>query len=121
MPKKSRNAPVVKLADFKKKLREECSIVIEAEDGTRFRYLGPELLTDDQLKAMLALEKSDDPAAQLDVARIMMDDYDGFVAAGGSFAVVQAIVEQEQKRRRGELEDDEDEAAPGESVASSPS
>ena len=117
MPKK-RTAPVVKLADFKKKLEEEHSLLIEAPDGKKFRYRGPELLSDDEFKSMVELEKSDDPASAIEVARIMVDDYDGFVAAGGSTAILMEIVQAESHRRAGEGEDAED---PGESEASSDS
>ena len=112
---KKRTAPVVKLADFKKKLEEEHSLLIEVEDGKKYRYRGPELLTDDEFVRMAELEKSDDPASAIEVARIMMDDYDGYVAGGGSMTLLMEIVDAEVKRRAAE-EDDED---AGESEASS--
>jgi hypothetical protein len=97
MPK-PRTAPVVNLADFKKKLVEEHSVIIRTDEGD-FRYRGPELLTDDEMRRMVELEGSTDPAAVLEVARIMMDDYDGFVAAGGSTAVLMKIISAEQAKR----------------------
>lgn len=114
MPKK-RTAPVVNLSDFRKKLEEEYSLVIRTEAGD-FRYRGPELLSDDEFERMVALEKSDDPASAIEVARIMVDDYDGFVAAGGSMTVLMEIVQAEKAKRAGE-----DEADAGESGASSSS
>lgn len=116
MPKKSRKAPIVNLADFKKKLEEEHSLVIRTEGGD-FRYRGPQLLTDDEMARMVALEKSEDADAAVEVARIMVDDYDGFVAAGGSLAVLMEIVNDEATRRADGDEVDDS----GESEASSDS
>lgn len=116
MPKKSRKAPIVNLADFKKKLEEEHSLVIRTPDGD-FRYRGPQLLSDDEMLRMTALEESEEPDAAVEVARIMVDDYDGFVEAGGSLTILMEIVAAEARSRRAGDDDDVDDS--GESEASS--
>lgn len=105
MPK-NRKAPVYNFNDFRKKLEEEHSLVIHTDAGD-FRYRGPALLSDDEMKRMVELEASKDADAAIEVARIMVDDYDGFVAAGGSTTMLMEIVNAEQKRRAGETDDED--------------
>lgn len=107
---KNRKAPIVNLGDFKKKLEEEHSVVIDTDAG-KFRYKGPALITDDEMKEVRKLEKSDDDDKDVKVARIMLDDYDGFVAAGGSLGVLGAIIEAEQERLNGGDDSGEGEAS----------
>ncbi len=114
MAKKNRKARVANLADFRKKAEEEYSIVIETPDGKRYRYRGPQLLGDDEMRQLLDLQASDDPRANLEAARLMLDDYDGFVDSGGSMGLLQEIVQ-----AQGILDEDDDGATPGESEASS--
>lgn len=77
--------PPVNLADFKAKKAEEGQIPVIAGDRT-FYIKSPLTLSDDDFRT---LTSGDDPIAS---ARLLVDDYDGFVAAGGSAALVGAIV-----------------------------
>ena len=114
---KSRTAPVINFADFKKKAAEEYSLVIDLGDGVSVRYRGPELLSDADMARMAELQGSNDPAAAIEVAKIMVDDYDTFAAHGGSATLLMAMVQDEQQRRTGDAEGER----LGESVPSSDS
>ena len=70
------------------------------------------LLSDDEMAALMATDDSDLVAQ----ARIIVDDYDGFVAAGGSAMLVHEIVKREAVKT--EVEQG---VSPGESVGSSTS
>lgn len=82
----------VRLSDFKAKKRDEGAIIIEADDGTEFRVEPPELWSDD------ILTMSADRARVVEMATAMLggeEEYSRFVAAGGSAAVLSAIVADE--------------------------
>lgn len=81
--------PPVNLADFKAAKAEEGSIPIVA-DGRTF-YVRPILTMSDEDYLAFRKVKGADIVAQ---ARLMMDDYDAFVAAGGSAALLLAIVKE---------------------------
>jgi hypothetical protein len=115
---KSRTAPVVNLADFKKKMTEEHAMVINLGDGVTVRYRGPELLSDDEMTRMVELEKAKDPASVVEIAKIMVDDYDAFVAAGGSAMMLMEMVKHTKQQL---AEDDAEGERLGESVPPSDS
>lgn len=68
------------LDSFKAKLQNERSRAVTI-GGKTFHTTVPELLTDGQFNDLQQALGTDDVVAQ---ARCMIDDYDGFVAAGGS-------------------------------------
>lgn len=104
--------PPVNLQDYKDKLALEGSIPIDT--GDRVFYMKPiELLTDDQYKA---LDTEEDPAV---VGSWLMDDYDDFVAAGGSAQLLLKILY--DYRIAEAVSAGEQGATPGESGASSES
>lgn len=96
MPKRETRRVV--LSDFKAKKRDEGAIEIEAEDGTVFRIDPPALWPDDAL--VLAKEKR-----AVELATLLLggeDGYRAFVAAGGSAALLDAIIGEELGARAGE-------------------
>lgn len=101
--------PPVDLADFKARKATEGAIPIVA-DGRTFYVRPPELMTDGEYVRMQEV-KGADIVAQ---ARLMMDDYDDFVAAGGSAVLLLGIVKEHAEARTAEQGVD-----PGGSVASS--
>ena len=103
--------PPVDLADYKAKKAEEGAIPIRA-NGSTFYVRPVECLTDDEYFSY-SKAKGDDIVGQ---ARIMIDDYDGFVAAGGSAMLLLSIVKDHVERVAAEQGVD-----PGESPASSDS
>ena len=88
----SKYAPI-NLSDFKAKIAEEDAIPVIA--GDRTFYIRPvHLLTDAEFKAM---QDSDDNDI-VGQARLLVDDYDAFVAAGGSAVLVEAIIKAAAKQ-----------------------
>lgn len=82
----------VKLTDFKAKKRDEGAIEIEADDGTVFRVEPPELWSDD------IVSMSADRTQVIEMATALLggeEEYERFKAAGGSAAVLSAIVADE--------------------------
>lgn len=103
--------PPVNFQDFKDKREEEGAIPIVIGDRT-FIVRPPEQLADDDLKRFFELEDQD-PVAQ---ARMMMDNYDDFVALGGSAMLLMSIIQEVTNTQSAEQG-----ASPGESEASSTS
>ncbi len=68
------------LDSFKAKLQRDRAKAFTL-GGRTFHTTVPELLTDEEFASMQAALDGEDLVAQ---ARCMIDDYDGFVAAGGS-------------------------------------
>lgn len=99
----------INLDQLREAIRAEEGIPIEAGDQT-FWIRPPEILTDEELKQIRA---SDDPEV---IARVTVDDYDGFVAAGGNLVLLGVIID-----ARGRQVKAEQGVAPGESSASSDS
>lgn len=105
--------PPVNLNDYKAKKAEEGAVRIKV--GTRtFVVLPPELMSDDTYTEFIRLEGQHESI--VDQARILMgDEYDEFVAAGGSaILLLTVIAEAGTERRNGQGADT------GESGASSP-
>lgn len=78
-------ADPINLDEFKAKVQEDLGFEIQAGDRT-FRIIPPQLMTDENATEFQRLQQAeaqgeDSPEA---VARLLVDDYDGFVAAGGS-------------------------------------
>lgn len=87
-----RKAPVVSLADFKAKKAEEGSVPIDLGDGEVIRTRSPFTLSDEEFKALNKASNSNDIEG---VARIMLgDQYERFTAAGGTSALLAAIIEE---------------------------
>lgn len=103
--------PPVDLADFKARKAVEGAIPIVAGDRT-FYIQPPELLSDDDWLRLQEV-KGRDLVAQ---ARLLLDDYDDFVAAGGSAVLLLSIVKDHALARSAEQG-----VEPGGSVASSSS
>ncbi len=80
--------PPIDLDTFKTAIEDADAIPVLAGDRT-FVIRPPHLLTDEQFAALKASD-DDDFVAQ---ARIMVDDYDAFCAAGGSALLVAKIIE----------------------------
>lgn len=85
-----RDRRVVNLADFKAKRRDEGAIDVVAEDGNTYRIDPPELWPDE---ASERAEAGDLVAA----ARAVMgaEQYEAWVAAGGTASLVMAIIADE--------------------------
>lgn len=92
---KRHKIPPVNLADFKAKKAEEGQIPVDT-GGRVFYIKSPLTLSDDDFRT---LTTGDDPIAS---ARLLVDDYDEFVAAGGSAALVGAIVSEQDLEDVGE-------------------
>jgi len=74
-----------KLSEVVTRIREEKpAIEVETDDGKVYAITPPELWPDEALTL-----SSTNPVA---AARLVVDDYDAFVQAGGSAALVNAIV-----------------------------
>lgn len=102
--------PPVNFQDFLDRKGREGLVPIVVGDKT-FHLKPMELFTDDELRRFTAAEDSDDFFA---VAEIILDDYAGFIDAGGTVAGLTALM--------GEIAEGtyEDQGAdPGESEASS--
>jgi hypothetical protein len=108
---KRHKIPPINLSDFKDKLEVEGKIPVIVGDLT-FYIKPPTLLTDDEYRTLRSLD-DDDLISQ---ARLMVDDYDGFVAAGGSAMIVNQIVAEAALTQTSEQG-----VGPGESGASSTS
>ncbi len=108
----AQRAPI-NLDEFKAKIRDESAVDIVTAAGNTYTVLPPELLSDDDARAMAAL-LADDDADPVAMARIILgDDYDRFVADGGNALLLAAIL--------GEMSADRSEtqgASTGESSAS---
>ena len=78
--------PPVNIDQLRQAITDADAIPIEA-GGRTFIIRPPELLSDDEYAQLKADEG--DITAQ---ARIMVDDYDGFVAAGGSAMLLGRII-----------------------------
>ncbi len=87
---KRHKIPPVNLQDFKDKLYKDGAIPVVTDAGT-FYIKPPELLTDADWDTF---SKSDDEMVQ---AKLLVDDYDGFVAAGGSAILVGVLIEEQAK------------------------
>lgn len=101
------NRAPINLDELRQKIHDEKAQPVQAGDKT-FWIKPPELLTDEDFQAFTAANDSNDIVAQ---ARLVVDDYDGFVAAGGSAILLAQIL--------GEMGDDEDGSTAGEDGASS--
>lgn len=73
--------------EFKAKIAAESGREITA-GGKTFHIVPPELMTDEQYAAFT----STDDADLVGQARLMIDDYDGFVAAGGSAVLLGLLI-----------------------------
>ena len=76
--------------------------------GKTFHLLTPELLSDEQYDAFQAADENDIPT----IASLIVDDYAGFIAAGGTAIGLSLIVAEMMK------DDDEQGTTPGEGGAS---
>lgn len=101
--------PPVNLDQLKQAIADADAIPVEA-GGRTFIIRPPHLLSDDEYQQLMAAD-DDDLVAQ---ARMMVDDYDGFTAAGGSALLVTEIV----KRSVADIKDEQG-VTPGESEGSS--
>jgi hypothetical protein len=79
----------INLEQFRQKLEAESLLRIDA-GGKMFNVRTPELLTDEEYETLI-VNGDGDLVAQ---ARAMVDDYDGFVAAGGSALLLAAILKE---------------------------
>lgn len=79
-----------KLTDYKQEKREAGGIEIEADDGRVFKIDPPELWPDEVLE-LINVESPDVIA----VARLLLDDYEAFKAAGGSAVIVATLAREE--------------------------
>lgn len=103
--------PPINLTDYKAKKAEEGAVPIVV--GDRTFYVRPsELMSDAEYEAYNAV-KGEDIVAQ---ARLMMVDYDDFVAAGGSAILLLSIVKDHMEAQAAAQG-----VEPGESEASSTS
>lgn len=101
----------IDLDEVKRAIREADAIVVTT-GGKQFTILPPELMSDDQFEALQEALKGEDMVAQ---ARCMVDDYDGFVAAGGSAMLASKLMGDAEKAKKARGDDS------GESEASSSS
>lgn len=91
------------LDSFKAEIRRDKSRPI-ITGGKTFWLQPPELLTDEQYAAIQASDDAD----LVGQARVMIDDYDGFVAAGGSaMLLVQIVKKLDAERTGGDLGESE--------------
>lgn len=88
------DAPI-DLDQFKEAITAERGIEVIA-GGKTFRILPPELLSDTDFKTMQTVDDGD----VIGQARLMVDDYDGFVAAGGSAMIVTELVRRADEANR---------------------
>lgn len=79
----------IDLAELKAKIHDDKAQPIVAGDRT-FYVLPPELMSDEKYQQLQTLD-DDDVIGQ---ARLMIDDYDGFVAAGGSAMLLAMVLDQ---------------------------
>lgn len=81
----------INLDEFKQRIRNEKAIAVEA-GGQTFEITPPELLSDEDRQKVAPLLESDDPTDEVELARLLCDDYDGFVAAGGSATLLAMLM-----------------------------
>jgi hypothetical protein len=79
--------PPVNIDQLRQAITDADAIPLEA-GGRTFIIRPPELLSDDEYAQLQAADEADITAQ----ARIMVDDYDGFVAAGGSAMLLGRII-----------------------------
>jgi hypothetical protein len=105
---KTKKQSTVNLADFMAADDEKFQIRVE-QGGKTFVISPAHILPDDRYQELVALDDDD----IVGIARVSIDDYDGFVAAGGRAWAVHKIL---KAAVEGTLA--EQEASPGESEAS---
>lgn len=78
-------ADPINLDEFKAKVQQDLGLEIQAGDRT-FRIIPPQLMSDADAAEFQRLQQAEErgETAPEAVARLLVDDYDGFVAAGGS-------------------------------------
>jgi hypothetical protein len=101
--------PPVNIDQLKQAIVDADAIPMEV-GGKTFILRPPHLLSDEQFAALNAADNADLVAQ----ARIMVDDYEGYAAAGGSAMLVMKVIEDEVARKAAEQG-----ASPGESEGSS--
>jgi len=101
--------PPVNLDQLKQSIADADAIPVEA-GGRTFIIRPPHLLSDEEYQRLVDTDDTD----MVSQARIMIDDYDGFTAAGGSALLVAEIVS-----RAAAAAKDEQGVTPGESEGSS--
>jgi hypothetical protein len=101
--------PPVNIDQLKQAIVDADAIPMEV-GGQTFILRPPHLLSDEQFAALNAADNADLVAQ----ARIMVDDYDGFTAAGGTAMLVMKVIEDAVAEKEAEQG-----ASPGESEGSS--
>lgn len=96
MSKRSSPARVL-LSDFKAKKEEEGAVDIDCGDGKVFRIPPPVLWSDEQLSAARSAQ-----ADPIGAYRSIFPWYDEFVAAGGSAAILDAVIQEQAGVSTGE-------------------
>lgn len=85
---KRKNATRISLAEFKARRRDDEALIIDTDDGGEF-VVDPSVLWPDEAMALLAANDI------VGAARAIIGDrYDAFIAAGGSAAILAAIIEE---------------------------
>lgn len=89
MSKRYKNAPV-NFLDFLDTKERENTLPITVGDKT-FHLYSREHLSEAQFQALMATEETAE--GSIETCRILLDDYDGFIAAGGTTAGLLTIIE----------------------------
>jgi hypothetical protein len=84
--------PPIDFEDFRDTYDREHSVPVKL-GGKVFTIKAPELLSDEQYRT---LEGSEDPEV---IARLLIDDYDEYVAAGGTAILAGVIMAQQAEER----------------------
>lgn len=79
--------PPINFQDFKDKIEREGAIPVEMPNGKTFYIRPPELLPDDIYEKITSGRETD-----AEVAKAMLDDFDGFIESGGTLMLLSALV-----------------------------
>lgn len=99
-----RTGPVkVKLSDYKERKQDEGAVDVELDDGSTFRIPPPELWPDSFAKGLKNEEFRNDAEAQ---ARMIVgdDEFDRFIAGGGTTMLFHSLLKEEHGIEVGESE-----------------
>jgi hypothetical protein len=80
----------VNLKQFRQKIEAEPLLEIEA-DGKVFAVRHPAVLTDDEFQLVVGASTNPVPAA-----KVLLDDYEGYAAAGGTAALLLMILNDQE-------------------------